>query len=231
MPDDSPALTVVVMAYNEVQSLESTCREIMGVLERIGKPWELLVIDDGSTDGTGQRADSLAAEKPQIRVIHHEPNQGLGGVYRTGFAKARGEFVTFFPADGQFPASIIGDFFPRMSDHDMVLGLLPRRDSSMVAKGLSLAERVLYRIVLGPMPKFQGILMFRRSMLEQHTLHSQGRGWAVLLEYIIRCSRDGARIVNVPTTVRPRSHGSSKVNNPKTIWSNFRQVLALRRVL
>ncbi len=226
-----PALSVVVLAYNEVETLERTCQEILATLQQIGVNAELVVVDDGSTDGTGQLADNLAATDHRVRVIHHQPNQGLGGVYRTGFAEARGDFVTFFPADGQFPAAIIGDFLPQMSHNDMVLGFLPRRGDSVVARGLSLAERVLYRLLLGRMPRFQGILMFRRSMLQRHKLYSQGRGWAVLLEFIIRCSRDGCRIVNVATAIRPRTHGRSKVNNLSTIWSNFLQVLALRRVL
>ena len=226
-----PTLSVVVLAYNEVETLERTSRELLQEIDRLGVDAELVVVDDGSTDGTGAVADQLAASEPRVRVIHHEPNLGLGGVYRTGFAKASGDFVTFFPADGQFPATIIGSFLPRMSDHDMVLGYLPRRDSSWVARGLSLGERVLYGLLFGRMPKFQGILMFDRRLLARHTLHSQGRGWAVLLEFIIRCSRDGCRIVNVATDVRPRTHGNSKVNNLRTIWSNLRQVLALRRTL
>lgn len=227
----APKLSVVVLAYNEAETLERTCHELLETLDRLGVQSELVVVDDGSTDATGALADALAAREPLVRVIHHQPNLGLGGVYRTGFAEALGDFVTFFPADGQFPATIIADFLPRMTDYDMVLGLLPRRDASLIAKGLSLAERALYRVLLGRMPRFQGILMFRRSMLSRHTLQSQGRGWAVLLEFIIRCSRDQCRIVNVPTEVRPRTHGSSKVNNLATILSNTRQVLALRRVL
>ncbi|HWP69744.1 MAG TPA: glycosyltransferase [Gemmatimonadaceae bacterium] len=228
---DPPTLSVVVLAYNEVDTLERTCREIIETIERIGVHAEVVVVDDGSTDGTGVVADKLAEADAQIRVIHHQPNRGLGGVYRTGFTEARGLYVTFFPADGQFPASIIGEFLPRMKDYDMVLGYLPRRDSALLSKGLSLAERALYRILLGRMPRFQGILMFRRSLLSKHTLQSQGRGWAVLLEFIIRCARDECRIVNVATDVRPRTHGSSKVNNLRTIWSNLRQVMALRQIL
>jgi len=227
----APTLSVVVLAYNEVETLERTSRELLQELDRLAVPAELVVVDDGSTDGTGALADQLAASEPRVRVIHHHPNLGLGGVYRTGFSQAAGDYVTFFPADGQFPATIIGDFLPRMSDHEMVLGFLPRRDSSRVSRGLSLAERVLYRILFGRMPRFQGILMFHRHLLARHTLHSQGRGWAVLLEFIIRCSRDGCRIVTVATDVRPRTHGASKVNNLRTIWSNFRQVLALRKTL
>ena len=227
----APTLSVVVLAYNEVETLERTSRELLQELDRLAASAELVIVDDGSTDGTGVVADQLAATEPRARVIHHDPNQGLGGVYRTGFAKSSGEYLTFFPADGQFPATIIGEFLPHMANHDMVLGFLPRRDSSWVGKGLSLAERVLYRVLFGRMPKFQGILMFRRSLLARHTLHSQGRGWAVLLEFIIRCSRDGCRIINVATDVRPRTHGASKVNNLRTIRSNLEQVVALRKTL
>jgi dolichol-phosphate mannosyltransferase len=227
----APTLSVIVAAYNEAETVERTCQELLETLERLGIDAELVIVDDGSADGTGVLADNLAERDARVRVIHHQPNLGLGAVYRTGFREAAGDFVTFFPADGQFPATIIGDFLPHMTQHDMVLGFLPRRDSSIVSKGLSLAERTLYRILLGRMPRFQGILMFRRSMLSRHSLQSQGRGWAVLLEFIIRSSRDGCRIVNVATEVRLRTHGISKVNNLSTIWSNFRQVLALRRIL
>jgi hypothetical protein len=164
-------------------------------------------------------------------VIHHAANAGLGGVYRTGFRDARGTFITFFPADGQFPASIIPQFIQLMPETDMVLGYLPDRRSSLVAKGLSLVERVLYRALFGRFPKFQGVLMFRRQLVRDLPLHSDGRGWAVLMELIIRASRGGYHLMSVPTGMRPRRSGRSKVNNVRTITSNARQMLALRKVL
>jgi glycosyltransferase involved in cell wall biosynthesis len=237
MPDEPRSgslprtVSVVVMAYNEVQSLEATCREILAVLDTLGEPAELLIVDDGSTDGTSTRAEALAERDSRVRVIHHGQNRGLGGVYRTGFQEACGTFVTFFPADGQFPATIIADFLPRMSQQDMVLGFLPSGERSFVAEALSGVERLLYRVLLGRIPRFQGILMFRRELLAQHRLRSDGRGWAILMEFIVRCSRADHRMVSTPTDVRPRAHGTSKVNNLRTIWSNLRQVVALRRIL
>lgn len=228
---DAPGLTVIVAAFNEVQTLLETCTELLEVLSAVGMETELVIVDDGSTDGTGALADTLAREDPRVRVVSHQGNLGLGAVYRTGFHEARGNLMTFFPADGQFPATIIADFLPHMAGCDLVLGYLPQRRTSPVAKTLSLAERAAYRVLVGPMPRFQGILMFRRALLSRYRLASTGRGWGVLLEFIIRCDRDGCRIVNVPTGVRPRRHGASKVNNWRTIWSNLQQVLALRRVL
>lgn len=227
-----PTVSVVVMAYNEAANVASVLREIDIALRAVGRPYEIVAVNDGSRDGTGERIAALAAELPQLRIVHHEVNQGLGGVYRTGFAASRGRYVTFFPADGQFPAIIIGQFLPRMDEHDMVLGYLPKRDGPWLSKVLSYVERVLYRVLFGSMPRFQGILMFRRGLLaELPPLRSSGRGWAVLMEFILRTSRAGYRVVSVPTDMRPRMSGESKVNNWRTILSNLAQLRTLHGML
>jgi dolichol-phosphate mannosyltransferase len=225
----SPLLSVIVMAYNEAESVERVVREIDAVLDRAAPRSEIVIVDDGSTDGTETTADRLTSVMPRVRVVHHRPNQGLGGVYRTGFRQAEGEYVTFFPADGQFPATIIELFLPKMPEHDMVLGYLPDRRGSAVSKALSFGERALYTMLFGRLPRFQGVLMFRRRILDQVELKSDGRGWAVLMELILRASRARYRLTSVPTTLRPRTSGTSKVNNLRTIWSNTCQMVALRR--
>jgi dolichol-phosphate mannosyltransferase len=226
-----PRLTVVLLAYNEVESLEPTATELLAALRASGVPGDLLVVDDGSTDGTGALADRLAADHAEVRVVHHPTNLGLGGGYRTGFREARGEYLSFFPADGQFPASILADFLPRMASADLVLGYLSEQRPTMLGRTLSRAERLLYRILLGPMPRFQGVLMLRRSLLEGLPLRSEGRGWGVCMELVLRVARGPSRVVSVPTPIRPRRSGASKVQNLATILSNLRQVLALRGAL
>jgi glycosyltransferase involved in cell wall biosynthesis len=226
-----PHLTVVILAFNEAQNLPGACQEILAVLHAMPVQAELLIVDDGSTDATGQIADALALEDPIVRAIHHGTNLGLGGGYRSGFAQARGQFLTFFPADGQFPADIIPQFHAEMPRADLVLGYIPDRRSSWVAKGLSLAERILYRALFGRMPRFQGIFMIRRTILAEVPLVSQGRGWAVVMELILRVSHGPYRIVSMPNELRPRASGESKVNNVRTIAANLRQVAALRKHL
>jgi glycosyltransferase involved in cell wall biosynthesis len=224
-------VSVIIMAYNEGASVAGTVKEIADTLAELEAPCEIVIVDDGSTDGTCEVARSLADALHNVRLVRHPANRGLGGVYRTGFAEARGRYVTFFPADGQFPATIIKQFLPLMEEHDMVLGYLPKRNSPLVGKVLSWVERLIYRFLFGPMPRFQGILMFRRSILDETPLRSDGRGWAVLMELILRVSRAGRRMLSVPTEMRPRLHGESKVNNWRCVLGNVKQLGPLYKVL
>jgi glycosyltransferase involved in cell wall biosynthesis len=225
------SISVVILAFNEQESLKAVVHEIDSVLQTVGRDYELVIVDDGSTDDTGAIADRLARENLRIRVTHHPNNKGLGEAYRTGFTLAQGDLITFFAADGEIPAATIKEFTPLMDRADIVLGYLPRRKSSLLAKSLSKAERMLFWLLFGSFPKFQGVFMLRRTLLSEFELKSRGRGWTVVMELIIRASRDGYKIVSAPTEMRPRMSGRSKVKNLPTIWDNLKQVFALRRYL
>lgn len=217
------------MAYNEADSLVTVTKEIWDCLTGTqNSQFELLLINDGSTDDTDKVADTLSKKYPHVRVINHRVNLGLGEVYRSGFLHAKGDFVTFFPADGQFPAEIILNFLKLMDNYDMVLGYLPKRKSSLVSKTLSKLQRLIFILFFGSFPKFQGVLMFRKEMLEKIPLKSKGRAGTVLLEFILRASKSGYRLTSIPTQMRSRVSGKSKVNNLRTILANLKQVLILR---
>ncbi|MGH7928903.1 MAG: glycosyltransferase family 2 protein, partial [Candidatus Binatia bacterium] len=211
------SLSVVILAFNEEGSLEAVVAEIDAVLQTLGRDYELIIVDDGSTDETGAIADSLARQNTRIRVAHHPVNKGLGEAYRTGFALAQRDLITFFAADGEIPAAAIKDFTPLMENSDMVLGYLPHRNASLFAKSLSQAERMLLWLLFGSFPKFQGVFMLRRTLLSGLELKSRGRGWTVVMELIIRASRSGYKIVSAPTEMRPRMSGKSKVKNLRTM--------------
>jgi glycosyltransferase involved in cell wall biosynthesis len=228
---DQPRITSCVFAWDEVATLGAVVDAQRAALARLGVSYEVLIIDDGSRDGTGEAADRIAGAHADVRVIHHAVNRGLGGVYRTGFTGARGVFVTFFPADGQFPASILEGFYPLVEAWDFVLGNLPQRRDTLIGAFLGRVERLLYRILLGPMPRLEGVFIFRREVLSSLTLRSVGRGWTVVWELLLRARRHGCRMTSCPITLLPRSHGASKVNNWRNVVANLRQLLALRRIL
>lgn len=224
--------SVVILAYDEIQSLEQVVLELLGILKTLGRSFEILIVDDGSRDGTGMLADQLSVKIPEVRVVHHEANLGLGGVYRTGFHQSNGRFVTFFPADGQFDAAIVSQMAGLIDNYDLVLGYLTGQRDSLLSRFLSWSERLFYKLLFGSFPRFQGILMFRRQILQIFPLKSGGRGWAVVIELILKISHSGFKTTSVPTgDLRRRKFGKSKVNNIKTIWANMKEAIALRHLL
>jgi len=224
------SLCVAIMCYNEAPSLENVVAEIRVELARLGVDHELVIIDDGSRDGSGEIADRLARDLPGVRVVHHPTNRGLGAVYRQAFTCGTKELATAFPADGQFDPAIIGQFLRRFDEADMVLGFIPefRKNRSLSARAFSWAERTLYKVLFGSFPEFQGILMFRRALVDTVPLTSTGRGWMIQMELILRFIKKGYRVVSEPTGLRARMSGASKVMNLRSILSNLRQVFELR---
>ena len=224
------SICVAIMCYNEAASLEHVTGEIRRELDRLGGDYEIVIINDGSVDGSREIADQLARELPRVRVVHHPVNLGLGAVYRQGFTCGTKELATIFPADGQFEPAIIGQFMRRFDEADMVLGYIPeyRKNRSFAARVFSWAERTLYKILFGHFPDFQGIMMFRRALVDTVPLTSTGRGWMIQMELILRFLKKGYRVMGEPTGIRARMSGTSKVMNLRAVISNLRQVFVLR---
>ena len=220
------------MLFNEVKSLDKAIQGFVDISDEIKKRMDvairIVIIDDGSQDGSSKSADRLAQELDIVRVVHHSQNMGLGEVYRTGFKEAAGDYVTFYPADGQFEPTLLFEYLPRMDDADLVLGYLEDHRVGLLGQCLSLVERFAYNVLFGHFPKFQGIMMFRRDMLDEITILSRGRGWGNVMELILRAHRQGYRVVHVPIRIRPRLHGKSKVNNWRSIRANLGQLIELR---
>ena len=224
------SICVAIMCYNEAPSLERVVGEIRGELLRLGAEHEIVVIDDGSADGSREIADRLARDVAGVRVVHHPVNLGLGAVYRQAFTCGTKELATAFPADGQFDPAIIGQFMRRFDAADMVLGFIPefRKNRSRPARLFSWAERSRYKILFGAFPDFQGLMMFRRALVDTVPLTSTGRGWMIQMELILRFLKKGYRVVSEPTGLRARMSGASKVMNLRSVLSNLRQVFELR---
>ncbi len=227
-----PCISVCIMTWNEPATVASVVEEQLATLGKLGVTHEVLIIDDGSTDETRAIVDELAARFPDaVRIVRHTENRGLGGVYRSGLKEAKGRFISFFPADGQFPASILEQYYPLAEQYDLVLGNLPGRGDSLLGAVLTRTERLVNRALVGKIPRLEGVFMLRREILTRFPLISDGRGWAIVWELLIRAQRAKARMIGVPTTLRPRSHGKSKVSNWRYIQANLRQLAGLRAIL
>ena len=142
----SPTLSVVVPFYNEAESAEAVCREVHDVLSaQPGLDWELVMVDDGSTDGTGPILDELARRFSNFKAVHLVPNSGQSAALDAGFRHARGEYVATLDGDGQNDPRDIPRLLGELRNRgvDMMCGIrknradtLVRRISSRIANGV-----------------------------------------------------------------------------------------------
>jgi glycosyltransferase involved in cell wall biosynthesis len=222
-------LSVVVPAYNEAANIEPVASETLHVLR--STPWlesfEVVFVDDGSRDGTGEVMDRLAEAHPEVRVLRHERNRGFGAALRTGYAQARGRAVTFITADGEIGVDQPLRLVREMGDRDLMLSGRVRTvgaGRSLLTWGVNWTSR----LILGFWPDDSvGIYVVRGDVLRRIPLGSN-TGLANL-EIILYCRAHGLRIaMSGVTETRPRLSGESKVTNLRTIVTTLWEMLKLR---
>jgi glycosyltransferase involved in cell wall biosynthesis len=227
---DAPTLTVVIPAFNEVANLAPVINELFETVRRqpAVDSFEVVIVDDGSRDGTAEAADALAASHAAVRVVHHPINRGYGAALRTGFSTCRGRYVTAITADGEIdPAQVLG-LFAVMGDADLMIGTRERTVSAY-RNVLTFGLHVLMRLILGFVPDAMTVFIVRGDLLRRMELQSN-TGLANL-EVRMYCRLWGCRIRTGPTQVRRRLSGESKVTNVPTMVKTFWEMAKLRRAL
>lgn len=224
------SLSVVVMAYNEVENLEGQVRAAASWVRTVSPEGEILVVDDGSTDGTGELADRLAAECDGVRVVHHPVNLGMGRAIRSGYQAARGEWVTQLPGDGQVPPQALEALWERRGEADLVLSTYRDRGDGLTRRVVSLGFQVTALLLLNNPCRFTGTMLFRRVLLDGLPLRSDS--FLVNIELPLRLMRQGVRPVWVALDPpRPRAHGRSKVLTAGRVRRVVQEMVRLRREL
>jgi glycosyltransferase involved in cell wall biosynthesis len=221
-------LSVVIPAYNEAANVGQLVTETIEVLARDWRePYELLLVDDGSKDGTAEVMSSLAAKHPTVRVIVHPENRGLGGALQTGYAQVRGEFVSFIPGDGQVGVSEVLKLQQEIGAADLIVSVR-ERTVPFHRNILSWGMRTLMWLVLGFDPTgMEGVYVIRRAALQR--LRLRARTGLLNFEIPMRCYALGLAVKRgVSINTRPRLSGTSKVTNFSTVAKTFYELFKLR---
>jgi dolichol-phosphate mannosyltransferase len=227
---------VVVPTYNEIENLE----RVLGAITEALPQGNVLVVDDGSPDGTGQLADTIAAREPRVAVLHRTSKEGLGPAYRAGFRWVldRPETEAVVQMDADFshdPRDLPRLLAPLMAGADLVLGTRYVQGGGTVGwpwyrrlisrGGTTFARTVLllpYRDLTG------GFKAWRRELLDSIRLRDIGvNGYGFQVETTWWAHRRGARIAEVPITFRERTAGRSKMSGG-IVGEAMLRVLALR---
>jgi len=204
-------VTIAMPAYDEVENLERTVRDALAAMGATHEPGEVLIVDDGSTDGTSPLADQLAQADPRVRVVHHETNRGFSGAMTTALRQARGEWVFLVPADGQVRMHDLARFLAERGAADIVVGIRARRTDSarraMLSQGFHKIAKLLFPI---PLAEFSAAFLFRRALVDAMPIRSRAGGASFLPEVLYRASVRRARFVSLVIETRPRVAGRAK---------------------
>ncbi len=222
------ALSVVIMAYNEEENLPVQVARTTTFLKAHTAQWQIVIVNDGSSDATGAVADQLAAADPtHIDVVHHATNQGMGAAIRNGYQASRCAWITQLPADCQVHPETFGAFIPLTQEADIILSTYEKRDDGWLRKVLSGGFQWTVRLLMGQRGDFTGTMMFRRELFEKvGTLHSNT--FFLNLEFPFKVLRLGTPYKVVQIEALPRLSGTSKVRNLQRIRRVLGEIVQLR---
>jgi glycosyltransferase involved in cell wall biosynthesis len=203
-----PQLSVFFPAYNEEKNIKKTLLQAIKVLDEIAKKWEIIVVDDGSTDKTAEIAKQLSQKYKNIRLIDHKKNKGYGAALKTGMAKARYSLVCYTDSDGQFDFSEIKNFLPKIKNHDLIIGFRKKRIDKLyrriLAKILWLANLILFKIDIKDIDC--GFKLFKKRIIDK--IGSLKTESAITeTEFIVRAQRLGFKIAQVGVNHHSRIGG------------------------
>jgi glycosyltransferase involved in cell wall biosynthesis len=229
------SLSIVLPAHNEEATVESAVEEVSGVAQQLGVDYEIILVNDGSTDRTGEIGRELARRIPNFRLVEHYPSRHYGGALKAGFAAAAKELIAFFPADGQFVFSEIRQLLEKLDEADIVSGYRIERADNFIRRlngsGWNLVVRLLFGYLCRDIDC--GFKLFRREILERVRLITD---WAPIdTELLAGAKARGYRIAEVPVSHLPREAGAATGADLEVIASAFRDLprfwLRLRREL
>ncbi len=218
------SLSLFFPAHNERENLEKVVRNAVALCPELTPDFEILIIDDGSTDGTSALADELAGSYQGVRVIHHRVNRGYGGALQSGFRNAVKELVFYTDGDGQFDLDELRDILPLVQDADVVTCYRTnRQDPWLRCLNTWLFEKAVFLCfglkVRDPDCAFK---IYTQRVLQ--TIQMTSTGAMIDVEMLLQAQRSGFRLVQRGVKHLPRNAGTPSGGNPWVILKAVREM-------
>lgn len=205
------SITAFFPAYNDEYTIEGIVRTAAAELLKVTDDFEILIINDGSRDGTAAVADRLAEEMPVVRVIHHPDNRGYGAALISGFTSARKELIFYTDGDGQYDVREIHNLLAQLRPSiDLVNGYKVKRSDAWYRILIGAVYRRLMRraFKLSISDVDCDFRLMRRHVFDSITLESQSG--VICVEMARKFDDAGFRMTEIPVSHYPRLHGRSE---------------------
>ncbi|MGA2412367.1 MAG: glycosyltransferase family 2 protein [Candidatus Binataceae bacterium] len=220
-------ISVFLPCYNEEGNVERVVSALAPELAKLAERFEIVVVDDGSADRTGEIADALALAHSYVKVVHHPQNQGYGAAVTSGIRACTEPWVVLCDGDGQFEASDIAKLTAKIPAYDVVIGRRVQRADPLMrrikGKAWTLLMRLLLRLPVSDMDC--GLKLFKREVIEKVKL--EARGAMISAEIMAQVVRGGANICEVEVNHLPRLAGEQTGANPRVVLKAFKELFLL----
>jgi len=222
--DTGRRVSVFLPAFNEADNLERAVGDVVWAASQVLTEYEILVIDDGSTDGTGALADRLARENPRIRAIHQPRNMGIAAAYERALGEAKLDHFSFLPADGEIARESVRDILGSVGRADIVA---PYHQNPLARERhrrlLTWASTGLVNVLFSQrMHYYQGPCIYPVALAR--ALPKSAGGFYFLTQMLIHALHAGYTYVEVGLTHVDRTHGRSKAVSAKNIVKALRTI-------
>ena len=227
------SLTIFFPAYNEAENIADTVTSAVNIAEEIteNKDYEIIVVNDGSTDNTIDVVQTLVHRNPNIKLITHGTNQGYGGALMTGFTNATKDWVFFSDADGQFDLSELANFVDYTETETVIIGYRIKRNDPFMrllnAKGWKFMNKIAFGLEVKDIDC--AFKLFKKSALDVVLPAMHSRGAMISAELLIRLKRAGNHFSEVGVHHYPRSAGSATGAKPSVIIRAFKELAQVYR--
>lgn len=212
------SLSVFFPAYYDEKNISILVPEAIKVLKKLNlDAFEIIIIEDGSPDNTGQVADQLSTKFDEVRTIHHPHNMGYGATLKDGFKNAKYDWIFYTDGDNQFDIHELRKFVALIPNADIVIGFRNHKQHSVMHKFISFCYNTLIRYLFNLKVKDVNCAfkLFPRTFINQISITS--RHGFIDAEILLKANQLDYKITQVKVTHRPRLHGLATASRPSVI--------------
>ncbi len=223
------SVSVFFPCYNEQGNVARTVENALRVLEKLNADFEIIIVDDGSSDATGRIADQIAGRDKRVKVVHHQRNLGYGAALRSGFAAATKKLVFYTDGDGQFDMNEMPPLLPLMEQWDIVSCYRLNRRDPFIRKINAWAWTKLVCLLFGLRIRDVdcAFKLYKREIFERIKLSSTGA--LIDAEILARAAGKGYRITQRGVHHYPRTAGVQTGAKLRVILRAFKELFKLHR--
>jgi glycosyltransferase involved in cell wall biosynthesis len=221
-------LSIFFPFWNEEKNIESVVNKAIPVANKVAKVWEIIMVDDGSSDKTLEIAQELAKENENLKVVTHQPNRGYGAALKEGFANSKYNLVVFNDGDGQFDFSEVTKFLDKIKNADIVIGHRKKRSDNpfrhILMNMLKIWDLVFFNFYFNDIDC--GFKLCKKEAIAK-IMPLQSEGAMITTEILAKAKKNHLKVAQVEVNHYPRLYGDQSGGNLRVIVRAVKESLLL----